>query len=54
MAKDLFSYSRTKSQFATDKHLKKPAFKKAIDQIEAALNGDDSAPTEVNMRYENQ
>lgn len=47
MPKDLFSYTSTKAQFATDKNLKKQNFKEAIDQIEAALRGDDPAPTEV-------
>lgn len=47
MPKDLFSYTSTKAQFATDKNLKKQNFKEAIDQIEAALRGEDPAPTEV-------
>lgn len=47
MVKDLFLYTNTKAQFATDKNLKKPNFKDAIDQIEAALLGNDPAPTEV-------
>lgn len=40
-------YATHKGQFATDKTLKKPNFKDAIEQIEAAQNGEDSAPTEV-------
>lgn len=47
MIKDLFLYSNTKAQFATDKNLKKQNFKDAIDQIEAALRGEDPAPREV-------
>lgn len=47
MIKDLFSYTNTKAQFATDKNLKKQNFKDAIDQIEAALHGEDPAPVEV-------
>lgn len=52
MLKDLFSYTSTKAQFATDKNLKKQNFKEAIDQIEAALRGEDSAPTEVKQFIE--
>lgn len=48
IAKDLFLYTDKKAQYATDKNLKKQNFKVAIDQIEAALNGEDVAPTEVN------
>lgn len=46
-SEDLFSYAESKSKLATDKHMKKPQFKEAVDQIEAALKGQDSSPIEM-------
>ena len=37
----------TKVKFANEKCLKRANFKTAIDQIEAAINGDDSGPIDV-------
>lgn len=37
-------YANTKAKFATNGNMKKSNFKEAIDQIEAALNGQDPAP----------
>ncbi|CAD6992194.1 unnamed protein product [Ceratitis capitata] len=34
-------------KFATDKNLKRSNFREAIEQIEAALNGEDSAPIDL-------
>lgn len=48
-SKDLFPYVQAKKQFATDKNLKRQNFKEAMDQIEAALRGEDSAPLELDM-----
>lgn len=42
--KDIFNYTTTKLRFATSSSMKKQDFKTAIDQIEAALQGDDPAP----------
>ncbi|XP_067619784.1 PC4 and SFRS1-interacting protein [Eurosta solidaginis] len=44
---DLFQYAESKEKFATDKNLKRTNFREAIDQIEAALNGEDSAPIDL-------
>ncbi|XP_030371394.1 hepatoma-derived growth factor-related protein 2 [Scaptodrosophila lebanonensis] len=41
---DLFSYADNKEKFATDKNMKRAKFNEAIDQIESALRGEDSAP----------
>lgn len=41
---DLFNYKDSKAKFATDKNLKRAHFREAIAQIEAALEGEDSAP----------
>ncbi|XP_055849744.1 PC4 and SFRS1-interacting protein isoform X2 [Episyrphus balteatus] len=41
---DLFNYKDSKNKFATDKNLKRAHFREAIAQIEAALEGEDSAP----------
>lgn len=38
-----------KEKFAIEKNLKKNHFKEAMDQIEAALNGEDSAPINVSI-----
>ena len=45
---DLFHYSESKEKFATEKNLKRANFREAIEQIQAALAGDDSAPIDVN------
>lgn len=42
--KDIFPYQNSKQKLATSSSMKKPEFKKAIDQIEAALHGDDAIP----------
>lgn len=44
---DLTAYLATKAKFANEKCMKRANFKVAIDQIEAALNGDDSGPLDV-------
>lgn len=44
---DLFAYLDNKGKYANEKCLKRPNFKVAVDQIEAALNGDDSSPIDV-------
>nr|XP_014088310.1 hepatoma-derived growth factor-related protein 2 [Bactrocera oleae] len=44
---DLFQYVESKEKFATDKNLKRSNFREAIEQIEAALNGEDSAPIDL-------
>uniref|UniRef100_A0A6B2EBR0 Putative hepatoma-derived growth factor-related protein 2 n=1 Tax=Phlebotomus kandelakii TaxID=1109342 RepID=A0A6B2EBR0_9DIPT len=44
---DLFPYAESKAKLATEKHMKKPQFKEAIEQIDAALKGQDSAPIEM-------
>ncbi|XP_055371262.1 hepatoma-derived growth factor-like [Condylostylus longicornis] len=44
---DIFHYTESKEKFATDKNLKRANFREAIEQIEAALNGEDSAPIKV-------
>lgn len=44
---DLTGYLATKEKFANEKCLKRANFKVAIDQIEAALNGDDSGPLDA-------
>lgn len=35
---------RNRSRFNTDRQMKKPDYKEAVDQIEAAVNGNDPAP----------
>lgn len=44
---DLFHYVENKEKFATDKNMKRNNFREAIDQIEAASNGEDSAPIDL-------
>ncbi|XP_065371410.1 PC4 and SFRS1-interacting protein [Calliphora vicina] len=44
---DLFHYTENKEKFATDKNMKRNNFREAIDQIEAASNGEDSAPIDL-------
>ncbi|KAH8246965.1 hypothetical protein KR032_005517 [Drosophila birchii] len=44
---DLFSYADNKEKFATDKNMKRAKFSDAIDQIESALGGEDSAPIDL-------
>ena len=44
---DLFHYTENKEKFATDKNMKRNNFREAMDQIEAALNGEDSAPIDL-------
>ncbi|XP_037926674.1 hepatoma-derived growth factor-related protein 2 isoform X2 [Hermetia illucens] len=41
---DLFGYVDSKEKFATEKNMKRNNFREAMEQIEAALNGEDSAP----------
>uniref|UniRef100_A0A1A9WV81 PWWP domain-containing protein n=1 Tax=Glossina brevipalpis TaxID=37001 RepID=A0A1A9WV81_9MUSC len=41
---DLFQYVENKEKFATEKNMKRTNFREAMEQIEAALNGEDSAP----------
>lgn len=41
---DLFPYAENKAKFVNDKNLKRANFSEAIDQIEAALSGDDPSP----------
>lgn len=49
LMKDLFPYEEKKKQFATDKNLKKQNFREALDQIEAAFRGEDSAPLDYEV-----
>lgn len=42
--KNIFLYANTKSKFVTNDAMKRQNFKDAVDQIELALNGNDSAP----------
>ncbi|KAM7362987.1 JIL-1 anchoring and stabilizing protein [Cochliomyia hominivorax] len=44
---DLFHYTENKEKFATDRNMKRNNFREAIDQIEAASNGEDSAPIDL-------
>lgn len=44
---DLFHYVENKEKFTTDKNMKRNNFREAIDQIEAASNGEDSAPIDL-------
>ncbi|KAH8278731.1 hypothetical protein KR018_008046 [Drosophila ironensis] len=44
---DLFPYADNKKKFATDKNMKRGKFSDAIDQIESALRGEDSAPIDL-------
>lgn len=44
---DLFTYADNKEKFATDKNMKRAKFNEAIDQIESALRGEDSAPIDL-------
>ncbi|KAM8703921.1 hypothetical protein ACLKA7_008533 [Drosophila subpalustris] len=44
---DLFTYAENKEKFATDKNMKRAKFNEAIDQIESALRGEDSAPIDL-------
>lgn len=43
-SKDLSPYEKTKDVHATEKNLKKPDFREALDQIQAAARGEDAAP----------
>uniref|UniRef100_A0A1I8P5B0 PWWP domain-containing protein n=1 Tax=Stomoxys calcitrans TaxID=35570 RepID=A0A1I8P5B0_STOCA len=44
---DLFQYKENKEKLATDKNMKRSNFREAMEQIEAALNGEDSAPIDL-------
>ncbi|EDV44092.1 uncharacterized protein Dana_GF18819 [Drosophila ananassae] len=44
---DLFAYTGNKEKFATDRNMKRAKFSEAIDQIESALRGEDSAPIDL-------
>ncbi|EDW39310.1 GL14025 [Drosophila persimilis] len=44
---DLFPYVENKEKFATDKNMKRAKFSEAMDQIESALKGEDSAPIDL-------
>ncbi|XP_055685800.1 PC4 and SFRS1-interacting protein isoform X2 [Lutzomyia longipalpis] len=44
---DLFLYVEYKAKFATERIMKKPYFKEAVEQIEDALKGNDSGPIAV-------
>ncbi|KAH8337729.1 hypothetical protein KR074_010961 [Drosophila pseudoananassae] len=44
---DLFAYVGNKDKFATDRNMKRAKFSEAIDQIESALRGEDSAPIDL-------
>ncbi|XP_022210954.1 PC4 and SFRS1-interacting protein [Drosophila obscura] len=44
---DLFPYVENKEKFATDKNMKRAKFSEAMDQIERALKGEDSAPIDL-------
>lgn len=46
---DLFPYVETKAKYANEKCMKRANFKTAIDQIEAAVNGEDSGPIYVSF-----
>lgn len=43
----MFAYTLHKEKFANEKSMKRANFKAAYNQIEAALNGDDSGPLDV-------
>lgn len=49
--KDIYLYANTKQKFATNNAMKKQDFKAAVDQIEAALQGNDSAPNSYEVFY---
>lgn len=40
---DLFPYAQSKEKFATERNMKRANFREAVEQIEAALNGEDIA-----------
>ncbi|XP_016980232.1 PC4 and SFRS1-interacting protein [Drosophila rhopaloa] len=44
---DLFPYADNKEKFATEKIMKRAKFIEAIEQIESALRGEDSAPIDL-------
>lgn len=44
---DLFIYADNKEKFANPKNMKRAKFSDAIDQIESALRGEDSAPIDL-------
>ncbi|EDV93203.1 PC4 and SFRS1-interacting protein [Drosophila grimshawi] len=44
---DLFTYADNKEKFAHPKNMKRAKFSEAIDQIESALRGEDSAPIDM-------
>ncbi|XP_016951308.1 PC4 and SFRS1-interacting protein [Drosophila biarmipes] len=44
---DLFPYADNKERFATEKIMKRAKFIEAIEQIESALRGEDSAPIDL-------
>ncbi|EDW83925.1 uncharacterized protein Dwil_GK13869 [Drosophila willistoni] len=44
---DLFTYVGNKEKFATEKNMKRAKFSDAIDQIQSALAGEDSAPIDL-------
>ncbi|XP_030558904.1 PC4 and SFRS1-interacting protein [Drosophila novamexicana] len=44
---DLFTYVENKEKFANPKNMKRAKFSEAIDQIESALRGEDSAPIDL-------
>ncbi|XP_068154188.1 LOW QUALITY PROTEIN: PC4 and SFRS1-interacting protein [Drosophila tropicalis] len=44
---DLFTYVDNKEKFATEKNMKRAKFSDAIDQIQSALAGEDSAPIDL-------
>ncbi|XP_017857986.1 PREDICTED: PC4 and SFRS1-interacting protein [Drosophila arizonae] len=44
---DLFTYVDNKEKFANPKNMKRAKFSDAIDQIESALRGEDSAPIDL-------
>ncbi|XP_017055713.1 PC4 and SFRS1-interacting protein [Drosophila ficusphila] len=44
---DLFRYAENKERFATEKIMKRAKFIEAIEQIESALRGEDSAPIDL-------
>lgn len=43
-------YEKTKAKYATSGALKKADFKAAVEQIEAAVKGDDPAPNSYEVR----
>lgn len=49
---DLFTYKENKEKFATDRNMKRAKFNEAIDQIESALRGEDSAPIDLPNTHE--